>query len=261
MDGDSERGSGSRKHQCLGLGTPPFGPCREALRGLRCPLISTPAPTLTPVSPHLPAGVPSALVDSHAERSLDSPTDIGDTPCLRESSQALPKARGPQELASRPDVRPYAPPRHSALRSDGPQTREGPGQGAPTAPPGQHPLPLPSHRRRCLSLANFPPAACPTDLSRRNGHLGRTGRGRATGPNRDGGRGPERVARAGAAGARAPPRPRAVPPPRRRPRPLTRCSTRASCCASARSTLTASHPTGERVGGAFEGGSQAQGDQ
>uniref|UniRef100_A0A8C4LTG4 Spectrin beta chain n=1 Tax=Equus asinus TaxID=9793 RepID=A0A8C4LTG4_EQUAS len=54
----------------------------------------------------------------------------------------------------------------------------------------------------------------------------------------------EGVVRAGEAGARAPPRPRAAPPPRRRRRPLTRCSTRASCCASASSTLTASRPTG-----------------
>lgn len=119
-------------------------------------------------------------------------------------------------------------------------------------------FPLPSHSRRCLSLASFPPAACPTGLSRPNGHHGRTGRGRGTGPSHDGGRGQERVVRAGEAGAPARLRPRAAPPPRLHHRPLTQFSTRASCCASASSTLTGSHPTGELVGGALESRYQAQ---
>ena len=140
-----------------------------------------------------------------------------------------------------------------------PRPVSSPRQMAPHAPLWTAPLfPLPSHSLRCLSLANFPPAACPTGLSRPSGHLGRTGRGLGTGPSRDGGRGPERVVRAGEAGARAPPRPRAAPPPRLHHRPLIQCSTRASCCASASSTLTASRPTGERVGGVLEGGFQAQ---
>lgn len=141
-----------------------------------------------------------------------------------------------------------------------PQTREFIQMDPPThSPLWTAPLfPLPSHSRRCLSLASFPPAACPTGLSRPSGHLGRTGRGRGTGPSRDGGRGRERVVRAGEAGARAPLRPRAAPPPRLHHRPLTQCSTRASCCASASSTLTASRPTGERVGGALGSRSQAQ---
>lgn len=98
--------------------------------------------------------------------------------------------------------------------------------------------------RRCLSLASFPQAACPTGLNHPRGHLGQTGRGRGTGLSRDGGRGPERVVRAGEAGVRALPRPRAARLQRLHHRPLIQCSTRASCCASARSTLTASRQTG-----------------
>lgn len=120
-----------------------------------------------------------------------------------------------------------------------------------------HSTPLPpslhSHSRRCLSLASFPLVACPTGLSRPSGHLGRIGRGHGIGPSRAGGHGLERVVRAGEAGARAPPLPREAPPPRLHLRPLTQCSTRASCCASVSSTLTASRPTGERVGGALDG--------
>lgn len=119
----------------------------------------------------------------------------------------------------------------------------------------QYPSPpsLHSHSRRCLSLASFPLVACPTGLSRPSGHLGPIGRGHGTGPSPAGGHGLERVVRAGEAGARAPPLLREAPPPRLHLRPLTQCSTRASCCASASSTLTASRPTGERVGGALDG--------
>lgn len=115
------------------------------------------------------------------------------------------------------------------------------------------PPPLHSHSRRCHSLVSFPPVACPTGLSRPSGHLGPIGHGPGTGPSLAGGHGLERVVRAGEAGARAPPLPREAPPPRLRLRPLTPCSTRASCCASASSTPTASRPTGERVGGALRG--------
>lgn len=148
-----------------------------------------------------------------------------------------------------------------ALQTDGTPGPKAPRAGCSPSHHGQYPSPpsLHSHSRRCLSLVNFPPVACPTGLSRPSEHLGPIGRGHGTGPSRAGGQGHERVVRAGEAGARAPPLPREAPPPLLRLRPLTQCSTRASFCASASSTLTASRPTGERVGGALDGWEPARG--